>query len=86
MATNISNFQHFMPRLHLPYDEYTMPVGCPNYCFRAAFAGRPCDHRTDLRASWPLRFCLTPHRTVIVRTMQGFRLSFWPKNDCRLLR
>ena len=22
---------------------------------------RPCDHRTDLRASWPLRFCLTPH-------------------------
>ena len=50
-----------MPRLHLPNDEYTMPVRCPNHRFRAAFAGRPCDHRTDLRASWPLRFCLTPH-------------------------
>ena len=24
----------FMPRLHLPYDEYTMPVRCPNHCFR----------------------------------------------------
>ena len=50
-----------MPRLHLPYNEYTMPVRCPNHRFRAASAGRPCDHRTDLRASWPLRFCLTPH-------------------------
>ena len=50
-----------MPRLRLPYDEYTMPVRCPNHRFRAASAGRPCDHRTDLRASWPLRFCLTPH-------------------------
>ena len=50
-----------MPRLHLPYDEYTMPVRCPNPHFRAASAGRPCDHRTDLRASWPLRFCFTPH-------------------------
>ena len=50
-----------MPRLHLPYDESTMPVRCPNHRFRAASAGRPCDHRTDLRASWPLRFCLTPH-------------------------
>ena len=29
--------------------------------FRAASAGRPCDHHTDLHASWPLRFCLTPH-------------------------
>ena len=50
-----------MPLLPLPYDEYTMPVRCPNYRFRAASAGRPCDHSTDLRASWPLRFCLTPH-------------------------
>ena len=50
-----------MPRLQLPCDEYTMPVRCPNHCFRAASAGRPCDHRTDLRASWRLRFCLTPH-------------------------
>ena len=50
-----------MPRLHLPYDEYTMPVRCPIYRFRAAPAWGPCDHRTDLRASWPLRFCLTPH-------------------------
>ena len=51
-----------MPRLHLPYDEYTMPIRCPNHRFRATSAGRPCDHRTDLRASWPLRFCLTPHK------------------------
>ena len=50
-----------MPRLHLPYDEYTMPVRCPNHRFRAASAGRPCDHRTDLRAGWPIRFCLAPH-------------------------
>ena len=50
-----------MPRLHLPYDKYTMPVRCPNHRFRTASAGRPCDHRTDLRASWPLRLCLTPH-------------------------
>ena len=35
-------------------------VGCPNHCFRAASAGRPCNHRTELRALWPLRFCLTP--------------------------
>ena len=54
-------FQYLMPRLHLPYDEYTIPLRCPNHRFRAASAGRPCDHRTDLRASWPLRFCLTPH-------------------------
>ena len=52
---------YLMPRLHLPYDEYTMLVRCPNHRFRAASAGRPCDHRTDLCASWPLRFCLTPH-------------------------
>ena len=26
------------------------------------------------------------HHTVIVRTTQGFRLSYWPKNDRRLLR
>ena len=38
-----------------------MPVRCPNHRFRAASAGRPCDHRMDLRASWPLRFYLTPH-------------------------
>ena len=50
-----------MPRLHLTYDEYIMPVGCPNHRFRAASAWRPCDHRRDLRASWPLRFCLTLH-------------------------
>ena len=50
-----------MPRLHLPYDEYTMHVRCPNHRFRAASARKPCDHRTDLWASWPLRFCLTPH-------------------------
>ena len=50
-----------MPRLHLPYDEYKMPVRCPNHRFRTASEGRPCDHRTDLRALWPLRFCLTPH-------------------------
>ena len=25
-------------------------IRCPNHCFRAASAGRPCDHRTDLRA------------------------------------
>ena len=30
-----------MPRLHLPYDEYTMPVRCPNHRFRTASAGRP---------------------------------------------
>ena len=50
-----------MPRLHLPYYEYTMPVRCPNHRFRTASAGRPCYHPTDLRASWPLRFCITPH-------------------------
>ena len=49
-----------MPRLHLPYEEYTMPLRCRNQHFLAA-SGRPCYHRTDLRASWPLRFCLTPH-------------------------
>ena len=43
-----------LPRLHLPYDEYTMPVRCPNHRFRAASPGRPWDHRTDLQASWPL--------------------------------
>ena len=37
------------------------PVRCPKHRLRASSAGRPCDHRTDLRASWPLRFCLTPH-------------------------
>ena len=36
-----------------------MPVRCPNHRFRAASAGRPCNRRTDIRASWPLRFCLT---------------------------
>ena len=51
-----------MPLLQLPSDEYTMPVRCPNHRFRAASAGKPCDHRTDLQASWPLRFCLTPHK------------------------
>ena len=50
-----------MPRLHLPYYEYTMPVRCPNHRFRTASAGRPCDHPTDLLASWPLRFCITLH-------------------------
>ena len=47
--------QRVMPRLHLPYDEYTMPVQCQNYRLCAVSAGRPCEHRTDLRASWPLR-------------------------------
>ena len=28
-----------MPHLYLPYDEYTMPVRCPNHRFRAASAG-----------------------------------------------
>ena len=55
------NYLNIMPRLHLRYDEYTMPVRCPNHRFRVASTGRPCDHHTDLRASWPLRFCLTPH-------------------------
>ena len=50
-----------MPRLHLPSDEYTMPIQCQNHRFCVASAGRPCDHRTDLRATWPLRFCLTQH-------------------------
>ena len=58
--SRINNIR-LMPWLHLPYDEYTMPVRCTNHRFRAASAGRPCDHRTDLRASWPLRFCLPPH-------------------------
>ena len=50
-----------MPRLHFPYDEYTMTLQCPNHRFRAASAGRPCDHRMDLWTSWLLRFCLTRH-------------------------
>ena len=58
---SLSYHLSLMPRLHLPYDEYTMPVRCPNHCFRAASAGRPCDHCTELRPSWPLQFCLTPH-------------------------
>ena len=43
------------------YDEYTMPLRFPNHRFRTASAGRPCNHCTDLRASWHLRFWLTPH-------------------------
>ena len=43
------------------YDEYTMPIRCPNHSFRAASAGRPCNNRTDLPASLPLRFYLTHH-------------------------
>ena len=56
-------WKSIMHRLHLPDDEYTctMPVRCPNHRFRAASAGRPCDHRTALLVSWPLRFCFTPH-------------------------
>ena len=50
------SFFTIMPRLHLPYDEYMMPVRCPNHRFRAVSAGRPCDHCTDLWGSWPLRF------------------------------
>ena len=57
----LDDILNIMPWLHLPYDEYTMPVRCQNHCFRAASAVRPCNFRTDLRASWPLRFCLTPH-------------------------
>ena len=56
-ASRLSILWLLMPRLHLPYDEYTMPVWCPNHRFRAASAGRPCDHCMDLWASWPLRFC-----------------------------
>ena len=37
-------FMFLMPRLHLPYDEYKMPVRCPNHRFPAASAGRPCNH------------------------------------------
>ena len=62
---SLSYHLSLMPRLHLPYDEHMMPVRCPNHRFRAASAGRPGDHRTDLRASWPLRFCLTPHNDKI---------------------
>ena len=54
-----------MPRLRLPYDEYTMPVRCPNHRFRTASTGRPCDHRTDLRASYTL--------AIVVRSPQGRR-------------
>ena len=28
-----------MPRLHLPSDEFTMPLRCPNHPFRPASAG-----------------------------------------------
>ena len=42
-----------------------MAVRCPNHCFLAASTGRPCNYRTDLRASWPLRFCFTPHNEKI---------------------
>ena len=60
-----------MPRLHLPYDKYTMPL----HRFRGASAGRPCDHGTDLRASWPLRFCLTPYneKFEILETLSSSR-------------
>ena len=44
------NYLSLMPRLHLPSDEFTIPVQCPNHPFRAANACRPCDHRTDSRA------------------------------------
>ena len=60
-----------MPRLHLRYDEYAMPLQCPNHRFRAATAGRPCDHRTDLRASWPLRFCLAPQNDKFDKIVSG---------------
>ena len=53
-ASLLSSILSLMPRLHLPYDEYTMPVRCPNHRFHAAFTGRPYDHRSDLRASWLL--------------------------------
>ena len=32
-----------IPRLHLPSDEFTMSVRCPNHLFRAVTAGRPCE-------------------------------------------
>ena len=38
-----------MPQLHLPSDEFTIHVRCPNHPFYAATTGRPCDHRT---VSW----------------------------------
>ena len=51
VISRVAFLMELMPRLHLPYDEYTMPVRYPNHRFRAASAGRLCDHRTDLRAS-----------------------------------
>ena len=36
----IGLIQLLMPRLHLPSDEYTMPVRCPKHRFRAASAGK----------------------------------------------
>ena len=47
-----------------------MPVQCPDHRFRAASAGRPCHHRTDLRASWPLRFCLTPQNDKFEKNLK----------------
>ena len=40
-----------MFRLHLPSNELTMPIRCPNHPFHAATAGRPFDHRMDLRSN-----------------------------------
>ena len=39
-----------MPLLHLPSDEFMMPVRCPNHPFPTATTGRPCDHRRDSMA------------------------------------
>ena len=39
------------PQLHLPSDEFTMPVRYPNHPFSSATAGRPGVDRSNLRAS-----------------------------------
>ena len=41
-------------KLHLPSDEFTIPIRCPNHPSRVATAGRACDKRTDSPASYPL--------------------------------
>ena len=71
-----------MPRLHLPYVEYTLPLRCPNHRFRAAPAGRPCDHRTDFRASWPLRFCWTPHNDKFEKSSARRHIAVTSYDPC----
>ena len=59
-----------MPRLHLPYDEYTMPVRRPNHRFRAASAGRPCDRRR-------FRMTIGQIKRLIVRRQSGPDRADW---------